>query len=103
MTHRCAQHHTNREYLTLRHQLHTSSEFKRFTAVALKLLVTPLGQRRKAVRVSELNSEDAHKSRKVLLLNLHFLVCASFLAGRILEVPLIVLQYYKPSFSLYKQ
>jgi hypothetical protein len=24
-----------------------------------------------------------------------------FLAGRILEVPLIILQYYKPSFSLY--
>jgi hypothetical protein len=68
------------------------------TAVALKLLVAPSALRRKAAQVSWLMRQKLDASVLALRFNVqNFKVC-KFLAGRILGIPLIVLQYYKPSF-----
>ncbi len=71
------------------------------TAVALKLLVTSSTWRHKTAQEAGLLCAKKHASALVPRFNAHFFSKRKFLAGRILEVPLIVLQYYKPSFSLY--
>ncbi len=78
-----------------------TASFKRHTAVALKLLVTPSELRRKAAWVYWLKRQKPKLCAQAQLLFVHFCAKRKFLAGRILEVPLIVLQYYKPSFSIY--